>query len=188
MRVISCLLALLAAPAAHAHTGGHTVDGWLAGFVHPFLGLDHLLAMTGVGLWAVRTAPRRAWLLPVVFVMVMTAGGALGAAGLPLAGTETGLAASVVLLGVLTAAMARLPDVIAALLVGLFALLHGHAHGAEMAAGFSFATYALGFAAATALLHLLGIGLGRLMLPFPAFYRGVGGMMGIGGALLLAGM
>lgn len=188
MRLTSVLLAglaTLAAPAALAHTGSHPVAGFLSGLTHPFAGPDHLLAMLGVGLWAVRVAPRRAWWLPVVFVVVMALGGLLGAAGLPLAGGETGIAASVLLLGALVACMARLPGLHAAALVGLFALFHGHAHGLEMAAGADFAAYAFGFASATALLHGIGIVLGLALLRRPLVYRGVGGLMGAWGAFLL---
>ena len=182
---LATVTAVLAAPAAFAHTGSHPVAGFVSGFTHPFAGLDHLLAMVGVGLWAVRTAPRQAWLLPAAFVAVMTVGGALGTAGLPLGGTETGIAASVLLLGALVASMARLPVIHAALLVGLFALFHGYAHGMEMTAGDDFAAYSAGFLVATGALHLLGIGLSRLLLPMPALYRAVGGLMGLWGAYLL---
>lgn len=188
MRLTSVLLAglaALAAPAALAHTGSHPVDGFLSGFSHPFAGLDHMLAMAGVGLWAVRVAPRRAWLLPLVFVAVMALGAGLAIVGLPLACEETGIAASVLLLGALVASMARLGIGHAALLVGLFALFHGHAHGAEMATGAEFAAYAAGFAAATALLHWAGMALGTALLKVPALYRGLGAVMGAGGLILL---
>lgn len=188
MRLTSALmagLATLVAPAALAHTGHLPVDGFLSGFAHPFVGADHLAAMAGVGLWAVVAAPRRAWLLPLAFVAVMALGAALAVAGLPLAGDETGIAASVLLLGALVAVKARLHLGHATLLVSLSALFHGHAHGAEMAAGADFAAYAAGFAAATAVLHLTGVILGRVLLCVPALYRGVGGLMGAWGAFLL---
>lgn len=176
---------LLAAPSALAHTGIHPVEGLVSGFSHPFAGLDHLLAMVAVGLWAALAAPRRVWSLPLAFMAMMVPGGVLGAAGLPLAGGETGIAASVLLLGALLAAMAKLPQLHALALVSLFALLHGHAHGAEMAAGGDFAAYAAGFVGATGSLHLFGIALGRLLLRIPALYRSVGGLMGAWGAFLL---
>lgn len=188
MRLTSVFLAGLAAlatPAALAHTGAHPLDGFVSGFSHPFAGADHLLAMAGVGLWAVRVAPRRVWLLPLVFVAVMALGAGLAVAGLPLAGEETGIAASVLLLGALVASMARLGVGHAALLVGLFALFHGHAHGTEMAVGADFAAYAAGFAAATALLHLAGMALGWALLRAPLLYRGLGALMGAGGLILL---
>ncbi|WP_217995163.1 HupE/UreJ family protein, partial [Methylogaea oryzae] len=102
-----------------------------------------------------------------------------------LAGEETGIAASVLLLGLLMASMARLGIGHAALLVGLFALFHGHAHGAEMAAGADFSAYAAGFAAATALPHIAGIALGWSLLRVPVLYRGLGGLMGAWGTFLL---
>lgn len=188
MRPIRLLLpaALLClAPAAFAHTGSHPVAGFVSGFTHPFAGSDHWLAMVAVGLWTVLAAPRRIWLLPLAFMAVMALGAGLGASGLPLAGTETGIAASVLLLGALLTAMAKLPQWHAVALVSLFALFHGYAHGTEMAAGTAYADYAIGFVAATGSLHLFGIALGRLLLRIPALYRSVGGLMGAWGAFLL---
>lgn len=177
------LLAL--SPVALAHTGMHPVDGFVSGFTHPFLGTDHLLAMIAVGLWAVAVAPRRVWLLPLAFMAVMGLGGWLGAAGIPLAYTETGIAASVVLLGLLVAGKVRLSQFTAVSLVSLFALFHGHAHGAEISADAELWTYAAGFVATTGLLHLTGIVLGRLLLAKPVWYRGCGIVMGATGLALL---
>lgn len=158
-------LCLFAAPPALAHTGQRLVDGFASGFTHPFSGIDHLLAMVGVGLWAALWSPRHVWKLPVAFVLVMVLGGGLGAFGIPLAGTEIGIAASVLLLGGFVATRARLSPVPAVLLTGLFGLFHGYAHGLEMRAGVDFAGYAAGFVAATASLHLLGFLFGRSLLP-----------------------
>lgn len=178
-------LVTMMVPAAYAHTGVHAVAGFAVGFIHPFTGLDHLAAMVAVGLWAALAAPQRVWSLPAAFMAVMALGAALGVAGVPLPDMETGIAASVLLLGGLLTTMARLPLVSAVALVGLFALLHGFAHGREMAADVDFAVYAAGFVAATGMLHLFGIGLGRLLLRAPVLYRGVGGMIGAWGAFLL---
>jgi len=177
------LLAL--SPVALAHTGMHPVDGFVSGFTHPFLGTDHLLAMIAVGLWAVAVAPRRVWLLPLAFMAVMGLGGWLGAAGIPLAYTETGIAASVVLLGLLVAGKVRLSQFTAVSLVSLFALFHGHAHGAEISADAELWTYAAGFVAATGLLHLAGVILGGWLLAKPVWYRGCGIVMGATGLALL---
>lgn len=177
------LLAL--SPVALAHTGAHPIAGFLSGFTHPFLGLDHLLAMIAVGLWAVAVAPRRVWLLPLAFMAVMGLGGWLGAAGIPLAGAEIGIAASVALLGLLVTGKVRVSQFTAVSLVSLFALFHGQAHGAEIGAGVELWIYAAGFVAATGLLHLTGVVLGRLLLAKPAWYRGCGAVMGAMGLALL---
>jgi urease accessory protein len=147
---------------AHAHHLPGEAAGFASGLGHPLLGLDHLLAMVAVGLWAAQLGGRSLWLVPAAFVSLMTVGGALGMLGVHLPMVEAGILASVLLLGLLIAASARLPVFGAMALVGLFAIFHGHAHGAEMPAGASGISYALGFALATAALHGCGIGLGLL--------------------------
>ncbi len=162
MKKISILLAALVfAPAfAHAHTGAGDTSGFAHGFSHPLLGLDHLLAMIAIGLWAAQIGGRALWAVPLTFVAAMAAGGALGIAGLPLFLIEQGIATSVLLLGVLIALAVRVPLALSAPLAGLFAIFHGYAHGAEMPANASGLIYATGFMLATALLHGVGIGLG----------------------------
>lgn len=142
--------------AALAHPG-HDLAGATAGFAHPFLGLDHLLAMVAVGLWAGRLGGAARWQLPLAFVTAMAVGAGLGLAGLRLPGLETGIAASVLALGLLTALALRLRLALRPLLVAGFALLHGLAHGAELPAGAGALAYVLAFLAATALLHGLGL-------------------------------
>ena len=119
--------------------------------------------MVAVGLWAAQLGGRARWLVPASFVGVMTLGGALGMAGAGLPLAERGIAASVLILGVLIAATVRLPLAASAALVGIFALCHGHAHGIEMPGTAAGLSYALGFAGCTALLHALGLGLGLLL-------------------------
>jgi urease accessory protein len=121
------------------------------------MGLDHLLAMVAVGLWAAQLGGRAAWLIPAAFVSVMTAGAGLGMSGVHLPLVEQGIIASVVVLGLLIATAARLPLVASAGLVGVFALFHGVAHGTEMPASASGFAYAAGFALATATLHAIGL-------------------------------
>ena len=144
--------------AALAHTGLEHAVSFASGFKHPWSGLDHLLAMVAVGLWAGLNGGRALWAWPVAFVGVMVAGGALGIAGIPVPMVEPGILASVIVLGLLVLTAARLLVALGAALVAVFALLHGHAHGAELPAQASAATYAAGFALATALLHGLGLG------------------------------
>lgn len=161
MRLPALLTALcaasIAAPAA-AHTG-HGLDGLAAGFLHPLHGVDHLLAMVAVGAWAAQQGGRAVWALPAAFVGVMAAGGLLGSSGLALAGAESVILASVLVLGAVVAAAAKLPLRVAAPVVGAFALFHGVAHGAELPEAANAPAYAAGFAAATALLHAAGIAL-----------------------------
>jgi urease accessory protein len=150
------------AGAAHAHTGMEHAFSFASGFAHPWTGLDHMLAMVAVGLWAGINGGRALWVWPAAFVGVMLAGGALGIAGVPIPFVEPGILASVIVLGLLVLTAARLPVALGAALVAVFAILHGHAHGAELPSGAAAATYAAGFAIATAALHALGLGIAHL--------------------------
>jgi urease accessory protein len=149
---------------ALAHTGlEHTLSlaagSFAAGFTHPWTGLDHMLALLAVGLWAGLNGGRALWAWPAAFVGAMLAGGALGIAGVFVPLAEPGILASVVVLGLLVLTAARLPLALGAALVVLFAVLHGHAHGAELPDGAAAGAYMAGFALATALLHAIGIGI-----------------------------
>lgn len=149
---------LLASGAAGAHTG-HGASGFSAGLSHPFGGPDHLLAMLAVGLWAAQMGGRRIWLLPVAF-MAMLALGAGVAQFQPSLAIEPGIAASVLVLGLLVAGASRFALPASLALTASFGLMHGYAHGAEMPGAVAPAAYALGFLAATAALHLTGIATG----------------------------
>ncbi|HLA36267.1 MAG TPA: HupE/UreJ family protein [Rhodocyclaceae bacterium] len=154
MRNFTALLLLLAALPAYAHSG-HTEAGFVAGFVHPLTGLDHMLAMFAVGLWSATTA-RRVWLAPLSFAATLLVGALLAQGGLALPAVEPIVVASVLVLGLLTMTRRRLPEFAAATLVAVFALFHGTAHGQELSAASALA----GMVAATALLHSLGIAAG----------------------------
>jgi urease accessory protein len=145
---------------AHAHTNGLPHMDLVAGLSHPFSGLDHILAMVAVGLWATQLGGRALWLVPLTFVLTMAAGGTLGFMGMPLPHVELGIAGSVLVLGGLVAFSSRLPLAVSMGLVGVFAIFHGYAHGAEIAAEASAVWYSLGFMLATATLHGIGIGAG----------------------------
>ena len=119
--------------------------------------------MVAVGLWGAFLGAPAMWVLPVVFPLVMAFGGALGVLGVPLPGVETGIALSSVILGIVVALGARPPLWVAALIVGIFAIFHGHAHGAEMPKAANAMTYAIGFVIATGSLHLSGIAFGLLV-------------------------
>jgi urease accessory protein len=147
---------------ALAHTGAEHALSFASGFQHPLTGLDHMLAMVAVGLWAGLNGGRALWAWPVAFVGVMVLGGALGIAGIALPLVESGILASVVVLGLLVLMAVRLPVAIGAALVAAFALLHGHAHGAELPGDAAAATYAAGFAIATTVLHAIGLGVAHL--------------------------
>ena len=147
---------------ALAHVEAGRAEGFLAGLHHPISGLDHVLAMVAVGLWGAQLGASAIWILPVAFPVVMALGGMLGLLGVPLPGVEVGIAVSAIVLGVAVSAAWRPPLLAAAVVVGLFAVFHGHAHGTELPAGASGLTYSLGFVAATGLLHAVGIGIGTI--------------------------
>jgi urease accessory protein len=158
--VASTMLLMPAIAAAHAETG--RADGLLAGLHHPVSGLDHVLAMVSVGLWGAELGAPAIWLLPVTFPIAMAFGGMLGLIGVPLPGVEIGIALSAVVLGVAVLTAWRPPLWVAAVIVGVFALFHGHAHGTELPAGSSGLLYSIGFVVATGLLHATGIGIGTM--------------------------
>lgn len=147
---------------ASAHTAGGEAGGFTSGFLHPLTGLDHIVAMVAVGLWGAFLGGRAMWTLPVVFPMVMALGGAMGVLGVPLPGVEVGIALSGVVLGLMVAFAARPPLWVAAVLVGVFAIFHGHAHGTELPESANAMTFAAGFVISTGLLHLAGIAFGLL--------------------------
>ena len=130
--------------------------------LHPVSGLDHVLAMVAVGLWGAQLGAPAIWLLPVTFPIVMAMGGLLGLLGVPLPGVEFGIAASAILLGAAVMTERRLPLLVAAALVGGFAIFHGHAHGTELPPGQSGLLYSLGFVVATGCLHAIGIAIGAI--------------------------
>ena len=152
--------ALLLASPAFAHTGVGATHGFDHGFLHPLTGVDHILAMVSVGLLAAHIGGRALWLVPATFIAVMAVAGAIGMSGLEIPFVETGIAVSVLVLGLVVMTRLALPLGLAMGLVGFFAIFHGHAHGAEMPADASGLAYGLGFMTATALLHAVGVGMG----------------------------
>ena len=154
---IVALLMLGASPAL-AHVGHGSTASFAAGVAHPLSGLDHMTVMVAVGLWAALKGGRALWVWPAAFVAVMLLGGALGMAHVPVPFVEPGILASVVALGLLVALAVDLPIAVGAAVVAVFALLHGHVHGSEVAESVSGLEYMAGFALATAALHLTGIG------------------------------
>ena len=156
-------LVLLAPALAHAHTESGSIGGFISGFLHPLTGPDHIAAMVAVGIWGAYLGAPAMWLLPVIFPLVMAFGGALGVMGVPLPGVETAIALSGVMLGMMILLVVRPPLWVATLIVGFFAIFHGHAHGTELPQAANAVTYAVGFVIATGLLHLCGIAVGLLI-------------------------
>lgn len=189
------LLASIAVPAlAHpGHPGGEPdAVGFTGGFAHPFGGFDHLMAMLAVGLWAVQQSAKQAralWLLPASFVAAMATGFILALTGVALPGVETGIALSVLLLGLIVAFAVRPPLPAAMAVTALFALFHGHAHGTEVGDASQAATYALGMLLATALLHGLGLVGAQVAQKFNAgmLTRAAGAAVALTGIVILVG-
>lgn len=148
------------AQAAQAHINKGEAIGFLSGVRHPISGLDHVLAMIAVGLWGAQLGAPAIWMLPVAFPLVMALGGMLGLLGIPLPGVEYGIAASMILLGAAVLLELRPPLALAAAMVAVFAIFHGHAHGTELPPGQSGLLYSMGFVMATGCLHGVGISIG----------------------------
>jgi urease accessory protein len=192
MRTLLSLLLIAAPTAALAHAGHGDTAGILSGFMHPVGGLDHVLAMVAVGVFAYVLGGRALWLVPLSFVGMMAVGFGLGVAGVSVPFVELGIALSSVVIGAAAAWGKPMPVAAAMSLVGVFAVFHGHAHGAEMpvnAAGFE---YAVGFLLATAALHLAGIGaamgVARVVGKYgKAVAQVAGGLFALGGVGVLAG-
>ena len=190
LAIVFGLLVLGVGPAL-AHPGHFADDSFSAGIAHPFGGLDHIAVMIAVGLWAALKGGRALWVWPAAFVGVMLVGGALGMAQVHLPFVEPGILASVVVLGLLVALAVDLPVVTGAVIVGVFALFHGHAHGSEVSESISGAEYMAGFALATATLHLVGIGFALTMtrVHWRLAIRVAGGLcVGVGAALCVGAM
>ena len=152
---------LLALPGlASAHIVFGSPHGMHDGFMHPLTGLDHLLAMFAVGLWAAQYRGRAVWMIPLTFVSVMVLGGIVGVSGAYVPGAELGIAGSLLALGGLIATATRFKPSLSMLVVGFFALFHGYAHGHEMPAAVSAFSFSVGFVMATLILHGLGIAAG----------------------------
>jgi urease accessory protein len=187
LRAAAAVAAILLPTAAWAHPGHGEAAGFVQGFVHPVTGIDHVLAMIAVGLFAAHLGGRALWAVPASFVAVMALGGALGVAGIAVPFVEVGIAASVIVLGLAVALRWQAPVVGAMALVGLFAVFHGHAHGAEMPVDAAGLEYGLGFMLATAVLHAVGIGFGLAIARFGKAYSPRIAQLG-GAALTVAGI
>jgi urease accessory protein len=185
--LVSLLLVVPSVVFAHAPDGAG--GGFMTGFLHPILGFDHLVAMVAVGLWGAFLGDRALWILPIVFPTIMAVGAAIGILGLAIPFVEFVIALSGVVLGALIALRLRAPLAIAMVLVGIFAIFHGYAHGVEMPNQISAFTYGGGFVVGTGLLHLAGIAIGfATQLPRgELLVRGCGGVISVIGLTYLVG-
>ena len=169
---------------AFAHTGTGTHFAFVDGFAHPLFGLDHLLTMVGVGLWAALAGGKERWVWPIAFVTVMIAGGALALNGIAMPFVEAMILTSVIGIGAAVAFGLRVPLVAGAAICASFAIAHGHAHGAELPAGASAIGYVAGFVVATAALHATGIYAGLRLQRSTFLMRLAGTAIAATGALL----
>lgn len=180
--VLSVALILVSSP-AWSHPGHGS--GLLSGLLHPLTGIDHLLTLFAVGLWAsIQSRRTREWKIPALFASVMILGCAAAFAGVGLPYLEAGVTASVLLAGLLVAFKARLNPSLAMGLIVVFALLHGYAHGLDALRVASPLRFLAGFLVTTLLLQTTGLMLGRVLLE-----RNQAGLLrGLGWATALAGV
>jgi urease accessory protein len=159
-RLVVALAALALAQPAFAHEQVGVAGVLASGLLHPLAGMDHLIAMVAVGIWGAQLGAPAIWVLPITFPLVMAFGGVLGVLRIPLPIPEVAIALSALVLGAAVAMRLRLP--FAAAVVAVFAVFHGHAHGAELPSSANPLAYGAGFVVATGLLHLCGILIGTL--------------------------
>ena len=187
--VLAFAAVLLASGPAAAHTEAGVPGGLLSGFLHPLSGLDHLVAMVAVGLWGAQLGRPGIWVLPICFPAVMALGGVIGVLGVPLPATELVIALSALVLGFAVALALRVPFWAAALIVAVFAIFHGYAHGKELPGAANALAYGAGFVTATGMLHAAGIATGVLT-RWPTGAQAVrvlgAAIAGLGGLFLLS--
>lgn len=183
---LACLLVVLMSAALPsplaAHEGG-SAAGLLSGLYHPISGADHVLAMVAVGIWGAQLRAPAIWVLPVTFPVIMALGGMWGLLGMPLPGVELGIGLSALVLGLMVALERRADLMVAAVVVGFFAIFHGYAHGTELPEGQNGLLYSIGFVASTGTLHAMGIGIGTIQ----RWEWGKAALRSSGAAIALAG-
>ncbi|KUM27212.1 protein hupE [Mesorhizobium loti] len=186
--VLSAICLSAAAP-AYAHIRVGSTSSFSAGFGHPLSGLDHMTVMIAVGLWAALKGGRATWAWPAAFIGVMLVGAALGMLNMPVPFVEPGILASVVTFGLMVTTAVDLPVAAGVVMIGVFALFHGHAHGSEVPESASGLEYMAGFALATAMLHSVGISAAAsLGLRFRGLVRAAGAVSAVFGAGLALGI
>ncbi|MGF1455083.1 MAG: HupE/UreJ family protein [Alphaproteobacteria bacterium] len=173
---------------ALAHEEVAVGAGLVNGLLHPVLGPDHLIAMVAVGLWGAQLGAPLIWALPIAFPLMMAVGGVLGVIGVDVPSVEVGIAASALVLGLFVLSAFRAPVWLAVVVVSVFAIFHGHAHGSELPHTASPLAYGIGFVTSTGLLHLAGILIGLLNgvgSVGPAVVRACGGVVAALGGYFL---
>ncbi|MCL2829254.1 MAG: HupE/UreJ family protein [Betaproteobacteria bacterium] len=186
--LILSILLMLAAGTAQAHSSvfSHT-HGFMDGIAHPLTGIDHMLAMIAVGIWACLGDSKRIWQGPLAFVCALIAGAAAGLAGIHFPFVESLIAASLIVCGIMLVVTARGTPSLGLALIALMGIVHGLAHGQETPPEASFALYALGFVACTVALHCSGILIGRKLRNYGhAGFRTAGATVGAAGIFFLA--
>jgi urease accessory protein len=180
------LTGALVSPAL-AHTGVAHIHSFATGLAHPLSGADHILAMVAVGLWGVLAGGRAIWIWPLAFVATMLAGFLAVALGLQMPFVESAVSSSIILLGLCVVLAIKAPVWVGAVIAGLFAFFHGHAHGTEATTA-SVIPYVAGFVLATAWIHSAGIGLGLVAegLIGKLAVRVMGGLTVLSGVVLMA--
>ena len=183
------VFAILIPSSVSAHVGSGALGGFQSGFTHPIIGSDHLLAMLAVGIWGAQMGGRNVWTLPVTFPLIMAVGGIIGMSGIGLPQVELGIALSVVVLGLAIAFAWKAAEWIALLLIAVFAVFHGYAHGIELPRAVDPASYAMGFVVATGLIHIAGIGIGLLIeKPWKGLLaRALGSLIALAGVYFVSG-
>jgi len=183
-RHLFTLTLLLLPTLALAHPGHDNGSGFVFGILHPWSGLDHLIAMLAVGMWGAQLGGRMRWALPLSFVTMMLVGAALGLGGAHLGAVEQSIAASVCVLGLLLGTAVRLPLIACMALTSCFAIFHGYAHAGEATAGGA-VLYTAGFATSTALLHALGFGIAMALREHQRVLRWTGAAIALSGVAML---
>ena len=187
LSLLAVAATLLAQAPAWAHTEAGVPGGLLSGFLHPLSGLDHMVAMVSVGLWGAMLGAPAIWVLPIAFPIVMALGAVLGVLGVPVPPPELMIALSAVVLGLAVALAVRAPLWVAGIVVALFAIFHGYAHGQELPEASNALAYGVGFVVATGLLHAFGIIAGLLNRSRTGVYavRALGGGVAVLGFVFL---
>ena len=194
MFALGLLFLLLLFPSnifAHDSSTVERFGSFIGGLAHPILGLDHLLAMLSVGIVSAQIGGKAIWTVPSTFVLVMGAGGLIGLIGVAFGGVETGIAVSVLILGLVILSNQSLPISLVMVAVGLFAIFHGYAHGVEMPEIAQPFQYALGFLTGTAVIHITGVLIGDIPGHYkygPVILRTLGGVVAVFGVLFLVGI
>ncbi|HPQ94443.1 MAG: HupE/UreJ family protein [Thiothrix sp.] len=190
LKILFGLGMLLSSVGAMAHSGAGAAGGFMAGMMHPVTGLDHVTAMVAVGIIGAFMGQPAIWVLPVVFPLVMAFGGILGVLGVPVPAIEPGIALSSIVLGAMIVMAVRPSLWIAALIVAVFAIFHGYAHGTELPQSANALAFSAGFVISTGILHLAGIGIGELI-RWPTgkvVARAIGGLIALAGVGFLTGV